>query len=916
MENSSKNSACAKAAHPNCMAPYKINIRNISIQNIFPSKSNQTNPYVVFKLKHGKKSAMTSSKPNTCDTNYDEILTLDGFYIGSDALYFLICNQKEENQNQDPDQDECLAIEKMQVTSLEFGNIKLYSVGLYKTTDGYASIDPNLDPCSGGILHFELQISKPEIPAFQLFEWKPANLYRLWFHIEQCQNVPLNSGCPQNPFITTKIGPCANTQHRTTAAWYQSTSPVWNILHGFYIDDYTQQAINVKLMHLDETNGTSKQIAKLKIPMNLAKLGEVFSSQMIFPIKDASAKPCNLSFRIHILPYDVAPFENTVCQQKDKLTVNLNVLDLKNVQLTDVHSFSFLVQCGNNKNYTEIYEIVGNNVTINRGFTFYNCSHYDQLYLYLVHEKLIIGQLGINLINYPLNTENKPRYFQFNDLSLGEVQLDLSLTKDDQEHSLTDVTDNELFSIMPKHIPFTTIQSNDKIYTLCYPVSHNLISKATPNSSIASKVAGFNSTPQSSPAKETPQKHATSSKIAEKMTAFQSSGKSSPDQNSTSPKVSDSPRTKSSLVSQRLAAYQNQDQSKQTPETTPKKPIHVTPSKSITDKAAAFATPPPLKCSPAPRRESDSLKTKAMADKIAAFSAASHQQDTVIKRGGRRVSDVSHSKAMADKIAAYSSSALNDMPISKNVRRSSDAVHSKSLIDQLTNSSFPESKLIEHERKQRNEIRELEGAFLKENGGLVCEFDWGSNNSDFSTSFTGYSECSMSLGSDVSESSDNFHKAELHIDNDKNYQIKPEWHQKIVGTFQSVKNLSIMNGQVYATVQLRGKCGLKHFKFITNSVDAQENPDFSMNINFDRVKKGDLLEIVLYHWVDNEKDAPIGYGSIQCKTLNHDKEEEYRIKLERPPLFISKETDIENDDNVHGEVQLIMNSSVEFRILE
>ncbi|KAK8886831.1 hypothetical protein M9Y10_037864 [Tritrichomonas musculus] len=202
----------------------------------------------------------------------------------------------------------------------------------------------------------------------------------------------------------------------------------------------------------------------------------------------------------------------------------------------------------------------------------------------------------------------------------------------------------------------------------------------------------------------------------------------------------------------------------------------------------------------------------------------------------------------------------------------------------------------------------------------VCNFDWGSNDSIFSSSFTGYSECSHSLGSNISDSAEKLHSMK-HEDNDPNYKIKPEWHQKVYGQFLSAANLPIKSGKVFATLQLLGLGGLKHFKFTTKEVDPSDLV-FNMKINFDRVKKGDKIQIILYSKVDGSDDhIPIGSGEIVCRNLKENTDEVYNVKLEKPSLLMYPENHLDvynnnNDVKDFGEVQMSLNTNIEFTVLE
>lgn len=146
-----------------------------------------------------------------------------------------------------------------------------------------------------------------------------------------------------------------------------------------------------------------------------------------------------------------------------------------------------------------------------------------------------------------------------------------------------------------------------------------------------------------------------------------------------------------------------------------------------------------------------------------------------------------------------------------------------------------------------------------------CDFLWGTYGSSYSTSFTGYSNCTP-LSSTISDAEIKYHHR--HPVLDKDATVKPKRRtETLSGEIRSVELTSqnepfVVGDQYYATAILYGKSSRNSSKFPaikSDAVQAQDANKLSFNnltLNFDsKLKKGDYIEVNLYHQNDNKQVA-------------------------------------------------------------
>lgn len=144
-----------------------------------------------------------------------------------------------------------------------------------------------------------------------------------------------------------------------------------------------------------------------------------------------------------------------------------------------------------------------------------------------------------------------------------------------------------------------------------------------------------------------------------------------------------------------------------------------------------------------------------------------------------------------------------------------------------------------------------------------CEFLWGTYGSSYSTSFTGYSNCDP-LSSTISDAEMKYHHRHPVLDQDTTKpKRRSETFSGNVSTIElDAPNTLVVGDSYYATATLYGKSSRNSSKFPaiqSETVEAKDANKISfekLGFNFDtKVKKGDYIDVYLYHQKDNKQIA-------------------------------------------------------------
>ncbi|OHT16313.1 hypothetical protein TRFO_13329 [Tritrichomonas foetus] len=957
---------------PNYMNSYKVNIRNISVRKIAPSKSSDTHPYVVFRLKGGQQFSMTQAHDHGVNARYDEIISLDGPCVGSDMLCFEVYNRRGD---QNIEKDECLGVQKISISSLELGVVKSYFIKLFKTIDGSSKKDRSTRAGSGGIINFEMQIADMGSVQFVPKPWNVNVFYRLWLHIDSCKNVPLTKGEPSNPFLVTKINPCLNVQRHTTPVSFESMNPIYNTLQCFLVDDYMHQTIKVSLMNY-ENDGSVTKMSSLVFPTKLATPGKIFQSQMIFNLEHAD-KNCIFIFRLQLLEKDQIPFDGLVSMKHQKLMMKMRVYELKNLpdQYKD-KKVKCVVSCGQAQKRTQLLNYTDPAI-FDHDLALYHILQNMPMHIKVICENKIIDQVDIQLKQYFLNTLVEPKGYRLENLESGEVKFDFILLPDDEDHVDEEEDENEAYEV--SNVPAPVKPKNDEPVSLV----KQLLEKVKQERMNLLKEQGKLGQQQS--AIETTNKDSTVVKktvikrkmVDGKMVETVEEDNSNHEQiNKTLELLASqataepTPGAKAKIVKRKIVVEETEDEFGDDSSKREKSPS----KSSIIERTSSTNNVPSERVSTKKtiiRRKIVNGKVVETVEEVEDGSTngtipskrniveRSNSSDitqpiervstkkTIIRKkivNGKLVeeavdvedTDSSLQRNNSKGTVVEKTTTTQQQPIERVSSKKTiiKKIVNGKLVEQSENIEDVNTKLEKSSKEVVVKAEEIEPSpeiveravtideteeTIKSSEKLEiknddhdhdkCVFSWESNNSDYSTSFTGYSNCDCeSLDTDISTSSENFHKHRHEVEcKDDNYVVKPACQQQVSGILTKAENIPSLGDQVSALIQLRGKGGPKHFKFTTEEIiEATSKPVFNTKVNFERVKKGDSIEVIIFN-----KEIPVAYASIECKTLKTAENESYSIMLERPPKYIYFGKELDKIESF-GTLSLILSSSVQF----
>lgn len=162
-----------------------------------------------------------------------------------------------------------------------------------------------------------------------------------------------------------------------------------------------------------------------------------------------------------------------------------------------------------------------------------------------------------------------------------------------------------------------------------------------------------------------------------------------------------------------------------------------------------------------------------------------------------------------------------------------------------------------------NEESQTIGESILDDNNGYCNFTWGDYGSTFSTSFTGYSH-EQSLSSTISEAEIRWHRHD-EIQREIQHERKPKRSDTFSGRIRSINfnNDALTPGdEYYVTAHLLGKSSrqsaksdwIKSDPVVPSDKSKLEFKHFKFDYN-QKVKKGDYLEVFVYHAKDQKKIA-------------------------------------------------------------
>lgn len=198
--------------------------------------------------------------------------------------------------------------------------------------------------------------------------------------------------------------------------------------------------------------------------------------------------------------------------------------------------------------------------------------------------------------------------------------------------------------------------------------------------------------------------------------------------------------------------------------------------------------------------------------------------------------------------------------------------------------------------------------------GQQCRFNWGDDGSTFSTSFTGYSQCSKTLD-DILKGQD-FDHVHAVVEPVEKKPPKPKRVEEVDGILVSCDGLATEQDDpltIYATVQLIGRSAIGKGKGTLVQTDNQNSasPVFNKDFKLEKGKKGDGVQVVVYQQHSQHGVERIGICRIPIHDVPEGPNEPKTYPLLRPRKF-NGENALEERFDSYGSVTLSLNRHESF----
>lgn len=199
--------------------------------------------------------------------------------------------------------------------------------------------------------------------------------------------------------------------------------------------------------------------------------------------------------------------------------------------------------------------------------------------------------------------------------------------------------------------------------------------------------------------------------------------------------------------------------------------------------------------------------------------------------------------------------------------------------------------------------------------GQQCHFVWGDDGSTFSTSFTGYTECSKTLD-DILKGEDFDHVHEVIVPEKEAKPPKPKRVEEVDGILIGCENLATLPDEplnIYATVQLIGRSAIGKGKGPLVQTDNQNSasPIFNKDFKLEKGKLGDGVHVVVYQQHSQQGVLRIGTARIQIHDIKEGPNAPITVNLLKPRKF-NGENALEERHDSYGTVQITINRHESF----
>jgi hypothetical protein len=159
--------------------------------------------------------------------------------------------------------------------------------------------------------------------------------------------------------------------------------------------------------------------------------------------------------------------------------------------------------------------------------------------------------------------------------------------------------------------------------------------------------------------------------------------------------------------------------------------------------------------------------------------------------------------------------------------------------------------------------------------GAACDFNWGDYPSSYSTDFTGYTECSLTL-SDLGDAEYALHEHE-EVEPLEDEPMARVGALALTGTVIGARGLSVRDS--YVRVNICTKCLKILKKTESEVVHNTDNPQWGHAFDLGEVKKGQAVEVTVLQKTSEGVDVEVGYARTIVKEIEIDSVEPIEIPV-------------------------------------
>ncbi|OHT02895.1 hypothetical protein TRFO_06951 [Tritrichomonas foetus] len=303
---------------------YKIWMQVKRASDLLPPGGSPLNPYISFQLQGSSENVKTKSIKNSTDPVYNDTLSIDGFFIGSDMLHIWVLNKDE-----DGNEDKVVGYAQLFMNDLQLGSNQNITVDLYKYDEKRKTMSRQSTKGEAGSINIIFHLAKLNDTPFEVNEWSYP-LYQAWFDVISASNIPQVQGQPANPYVSVTVSPAANLQVYRTKAKMGITHPLWNERTRLLLDNYQSQTLNIT-MHSKNNDGEDPVIGQLSIDLSKCTVGPVIDTHVAMQSQTGDS-PIVLHLRLQILAKGTDPFDFVRVTEEEEAEA-YNEIQLRGINL-------------------------------------------------------------------------------------------------------------------------------------------------------------------------------------------------------------------------------------------------------------------------------------------------------------------------------------------------------------------------------------------------------------------------------------------------------------------------------------------------------------------------------------------------------------------------------------------------------